>query len=98
MIGAFTIKRQSRDWAKVASLGDEAQKLGLHPNDQVEWMPFLQAYAYLGDQKQVKGISTRINTEVFYKQQACSRLNGMADYGYPLSAEMQDRVNELFCK
>lgn len=92
------LARQSRDWAKVASLGDEAQKLGLHPNDQVEWMPFLQAYAYLGDQKQVKGISTRINTEVFYKQQACSRLNGMADYGYPLSAEMQDRVNELFCK
>ena len=91
------LARQQGDWKLVAKLGDEAQKLGLHPNDQVEWMPFLQAYAFLGDQKQVKGISTRINTESFYRQQACRILKDMSGHGYPLPPEMQNSVDELFC-
>jgi hypothetical protein len=88
------LARQQGDWKKVAHLGDEAQKLGLHPNDQIEWMPFLQAYAMLGDQKQVKGISTRINTEPFYQHQACENLSALNT----LSPEMQSSVTELFCK
>jgi hypothetical protein len=88
------LARQQGDWQTVAHLGDEAQKLGLHPNDQIEWMPFLQAYAMLGDQKQVKGISTRINTEPFYQHQACENLSALNT----LSLEMQNSVTELFCK
>ncbi len=90
--------RQSGDWKEVARLGDEAQKLGLHPDDQIEWMPFLQAYVFLEDQKQVKGISTRINTERFYKQQACTNLTTMPELGYSLQPEMSNYVNELFCQ
>jgi hypothetical protein len=92
------LARQQGNWDEVARLGEEADELGLRPNDQIEWMPFLQAYAFLGDQKQVKGISTRINTEIFYQQQACSVLSLMAENGYPLSAEMQNYADELFCK
>lgn len=92
------LARQTGDWQAIARLGHEAQKLGLHPNDQVEWMPFLQAYAFLGDQKQVKGLSTRINTEKFYRDQACRNLNAMSEFGYPLSAEMTSYVSDLFCK
>jgi hypothetical protein len=91
------LARQMGDWKQVARLGDEAQKLGYHPNDQVEWMPFLQAYAFLGDQKQVKVVSTRINTEPFYKQQACMNLSAMATHRFPLPSNMQSYVNELFC-
>lgn len=92
------LARQQGDWLEVARLGNEAQKLGLHPNDQIELMPFLQAYAYLGDQKQVKGLSTRINTQLFYRQQACDQLSSMVDAKYTLSAEMQNYAGELFCK
>ena len=92
-----SLARQRGEWETVAKLGDEAQKLALHPNDQIEWMPFLQAYAILGDQKQVKGLSTRINTEPFYRGQACRNLQGMAGLGYPLSPKMQSAVDELFC-
>lgn len=92
------LARQQGDWNAVARLGDEAQKLDLHPNDQIEWMPFLQAYAFLDNSKQVKGISTRINTEPSYRQQACRNFNSMSDFGYPLSPEMQSYVDELFCK
>jgi len=92
------LARQSANWIEVARIGDEAQRLGLHPNDQIEWMPFLQAYAILGDSKAVKGISTRINTERFYRQQACAHLNRMPELGFPLPFDMSDYVNELFCQ
>ncbi len=88
---------QQGNWSEVAALGVEAAKLGLHPNDQIEWMPFLQAAAYLGDMQQVKGISTRINSEKLYRQEACQDLTAMAKYGYPLSADMQTYVDGLFC-
>jgi hypothetical protein len=91
------LARQQGKWNEIARLGDEAQKLGLYPNDQIEWMPFLQAYAFMGNEKQVKKISTRINTESFYGQLACRNLGAMAEYGYPLDADMQSYVNELFC-
>jgi hypothetical protein len=92
------LARQQGDWEEIARLGDEAQKLELHPNDQIEWMPFLQAYAFLGKDKQVKILSTRVNTEPFYRQLACKNLNAMAEHGYPLIPEMQSNVDELFCQ
>ena len=92
------LARQRGDWESVARFEAEAAELGLHPNDQIELMPFLQAYAFLGDQKQVKGLSTRINTQLFYKEQACTHLRAMANDGYPLSADMQSYVSELFCE
>lgn len=92
------LARQKGDWQEVARLGDEAQELGLHPNDQIELMPFLQAYAFLGNKKEVKGLSTRINTQLFYRQQACQQLSSMANSEHALSAEMQRYAGELFCK
>jgi hypothetical protein len=91
------LARQRGDWEEVARLGDEAQSLGLHPNDQVEWIPFAQAYALLGDHEQVRGLSTRINTQKFYKLQACRNFNAMAEYGYPLAPDMRETVDEVFC-
>jgi hypothetical protein len=91
------LARQRRDWEEVARLGREAERLGLHSNDQIELMPFLQAYAVLGDQKQVKGLSTRINTQHYYRQQACTNLTAMPGLGVPLAPGMDKYVNELFC-
>lgn len=92
------LARQQGEWEIVAQLGDEAQKLDIHPNDQIEWMPFLQAYAILGDLKQVKNISTRINTEPFYQYQVCENFGAFVQAGNLLSPEMQSNVDELFCK
>jgi hypothetical protein len=88
---------QHGDWQQVAALQDDVARLGLHPNDQIEWMPFLQAAAYLGDLPAVKGIASRINTEKLYKQEACRNLRAMPDVGYPLPQEAEALVNELFC-
>jgi hypothetical protein len=86
------LARQLEDWEEVTKIGDEVDKLGLHPNDPIEWMPFLQAATFSGDQKLVKQISTRINSQLLYKQQACQNLTAIA-----LTSEMQEQVKELFC-
>jgi hypothetical protein len=92
-----SLASQGGDWQQVADLQDAVDRLGLHPNDQIEWMPFLQAEAYLGHLQMVKGIASRINTEKLYKQEACRNLSAMPDAGYPLPAEAEALVNELFC-
>ena len=42
--------RQVGDWQTVLNLGDQADKLHLIPQDLIEWLPFLQAYAHFGNQ------------------------------------------------
>jgi hypothetical protein len=93
-----SLAQQQGDWETVTALYEEAVKAEFHPNDQIELMPFLKAYAVLGDRKQVKDISTRINTHVFYKEQACRNLNSMTEQGNPLTPEMKSYVDELFCQ
>ncbi|HSR20132.1 MAG TPA: hypothetical protein VLL49_04385, partial [Anaerolineales bacterium] len=88
---------QGGDWRGVAALQDELGALGLHPNDQIEWMPFLQAQAALGDLQAVKEIASRLNSERLYRQQACQNLRGMGGQGYALPDAMQTEVDELFC-
>lgn len=92
------LARQQGDWENIMRLGKEAQQRSLNPNDPIEWMPFLQAYAFLGDYKQVKGISTRLKEEPFYSQLACRNFKNMSENGYPLAPQMQAYVDELFCK
>jgi hypothetical protein len=93
-----SLARQKGDWNLVVELYEEAEKMGFHPNDQIELMPFLQAYAIFGNQKQVKNISTRINTHTFYRQQACHNLMFVEDNKSLLTSEMQSFVDELFCQ
>jgi hypothetical protein len=88
---------QQGDWAKVARLQNELGGLGLHANDQIEWMPFLQAQAYLGDLQAVRQIASRINTQKLYKQQACRNLSDMPENGYPLPPESQALIQDVFC-
>ncbi len=91
------LARQIGAWDEIRKINEQVNKLGLHPNDQIEWMPFLQAAAVLGDEKQMKQISTRINTEAYYKLQACRVLRAMDGNGYPLSDRIQTYADELFC-
>lgn len=93
-----SLARQKGEWEAVINLFNAAAEQELQPNDQIELMPFLQAFAYLGDKRKVKQLSTRINTETYYQYQACQVLREMAEGKYPLSSEMDAHVNKLFCK
>ena len=42
------LARQEKDWETAASLGDTAFSLNDHPNDPMERIPFIEAYAHTG--------------------------------------------------
>jgi hypothetical protein len=88
---------QLGNWAQVSALYAEVGTRALHPNDQIEWMPFLMAQAYAGDLQAVKQIATRLNTEKLYRQEACENLRAMPQNGYVLSTETVTFVEALFC-
>jgi hypothetical protein len=41
------LARQQNDWAKVAKLGEQAFAVPFYPNDQSEYLPFIEAYTRL---------------------------------------------------
>ena len=86
---------QLGEWKKAVSLGEEAIRLGLHPEDQSEWMPFLQAYAVTGNELRVKQTATKINTDNFLRLQACRILTNLEE---PLKPEVKELISTLYCR
>ena len=84
--------RQVGDWQTVLNLGNQTAKLGLAPQDLIEWMPFLQAYAHFGNQAQLTQLARSINSDPLVASQACQILTGM-----PLDSPTADLVKSLYC-
>jgi hypothetical protein len=93
-----SLARQAGDWETLAALGDEAAIAGYSPEDPIEWMPYLQAYAYFGNTKAVESISSKLSTTDFYRLQICQLPSVMDDNGYPLSPEMTGLFDSLYCQ
>jgi hypothetical protein len=83
---------QVGDWQTVLNLGDQAAKLGLKPQDLIEWMPFLQAYAHFGNQTQLTKLARSINSDPLVASQACRILKGMQ-----LDSSTAGLVSSLYC-
>lgn len=88
---------QNGEWEKIAQLGDEAIQQGEYPIDRVEWMPFLQAYAHLGDEQKLRETAPRINEYPFLQKQACSTLQKMVELGLVEKPQIQELIQEIFC-
>ena len=84
--------RQVGDWQTVLNLGDQAAKLGLKPQDLIEWMPFLQAYAHFGNQAQLTQLARSITYDPLVTSQACRILKGMQ-----LDSSTAGLVSSLYC-
>ena len=91
------LARQQGDWDEVMSLGDQAARLSLHPNDPIEWLPFLQAYIISNKEEDVKRLSTIINTEAYYKREACQMILVMESAEYQIPPNMKLYSHDLFC-
>jgi hypothetical protein len=92
------LARQQGDWEAVAKLEAKAASLGFSPSDLIEWTPFIQAYAYLGQTEKVEALAAHFKGDSFHNSQVCENLTRMDENGYPLKPEMQSKVNELFCQ
>jgi hypothetical protein len=86
---------QVGDWEKAASLGDEAIELSLSPEDRVEWMPFLKAYAMTGNTEGLQGLAKRVVGERSLRLQACEMLRGM---GGSLNEDVKQIVEREYCR
>jgi hypothetical protein len=92
-----SLARQRGEWDLVASLGDKALELGFYPADSVEWMPFMQAYAVLGRNKDLKKLSSILGADPFLKTQACAILTKMAETDL-LTLEIENQSMEWYCE
>jgi hypothetical protein len=86
---------QMGNWEEVVALGEKAIRLGYHPEDQSEWMPFLMAYAVSGNEVRVRQTAPKIIGSKFLRLQACEMLSNLEE---PLTPQVQELVGGLYCK
>ena len=80
------------DWDEVLRLGEDAISRGFFAKDQIEWMPFLQAYAYAGNVARLNEIASYMTSDLPAFQQACQTLKKM-----PLDPAIVEEITQLFC-
>jgi len=84
--------RQVGDWSEVLRLANESFDKALFPQDEIEWLPFLQAYAASGDLTRLREIKTKM-TDPYVLGQACQILRNMDG----LTDETRSEIVTLFC-
>jgi hypothetical protein len=93
-----SLARHRDDWQEVVRLGDAAADLGYRPVDRVEWMPFLQAYAYLGRYEEVDRLVPILMGLPYLRNQACTLFTAdVAGYG-KAHPEGQAYLLDAFCR
>jgi hypothetical protein len=55
------LARQSRDWSQVVDLWNQADKAGFHPSSGVEYVPFIQGFAYTEEWQSAEKMSLQAN-------------------------------------
>ncbi len=65
------LARQQRNWQAVATLGDEAIGAGHAPNDPMEWLVFMQAFAYTGDEHYQATLAA-VTADAYSHKEACT--------------------------
>jgi hypothetical protein len=88
---------QRGDWDRIVQIGDEVTQLNLSPNDRIEWTPFLQAYAFVGDEKAFKSTAAKIEKMLFVRREACFALLNMQEMEITFTPQIQSLINDDVC-
>lgn len=91
------LARQRGDWDAVTNLLDEALDKGYYPNDPLEWIPFMQAYAVQGDVDEMREMTKLIVLDRYLRLQVCNNLKYLAE-NETLSSEVNDFINKRICE
>lgn len=87
------LARQRGDWDEGARLGDEVLNRDFLPQDPIEWMPFLQAFARAGDVDSLNEIRRLMKgSDPYVTQQVCQSIGGLTE----LSEQVIEAANS-FC-
>ena len=87
------LARQRGDWDEVLNLGTQALNKGFAPQDDIEWIPFLQAYAVGGDTDQLMEMASFIAVDPYISLQVCQHIGAMQG----LADAVTEVVNSLYC-
>jgi hypothetical protein len=87
------LARQRGDWAEVLQAGEEAFAKGFAPKDSIEWMPFLQTYARMGNTERLAELAPQITSNPYVARQVCQIVKAMPD----LSEPVLETVDSLYC-
>ena len=90
---AASLARQRGEWNEVVRLGQQAQEQGFAPADAIEWMPFLQAYAEMGDEEHLKELAPQITSEPYIAVQACQFIGIWRQKG----SNIPENILDLYC-
>ena len=88
---------QEGNWRQAAALENKAIGLGLHPEDQSEWLPVLKVYAMQDDMIGIKTTIPKINANPFLRLEACQLLGNNANQS-AYSPEIQTLLSQSFCR
>lgn len=91
------LARQRGEWEQVPVLLKEALDQGQYPEDALEWMPFLQASAVLGDVDQVRSTAKLVTTDKFLRLQVCGIMTDFMEKEI-LSDEVKAVIEHNICK
>lgn len=91
------LARQRGDWDKVTILLDEALDKGYYPNDPLEWIPFMQAYAVQGNVDEIREMTKLIVLDKYLRLQVCNNMKYLAE-NESLSAEVNEFITKKICE
>lgn len=94
------LNRQLGEWENVASLGDQAIESGAAPNDEQEWLPFIEAYAHTGRWDRAQSLTETVAERTKYHLRLCAlwdRIAAETPGGTEQNAALQNVRSELAC-
>ncbi|HNK64645.1 MAG TPA: hypothetical protein PLE14_11350, partial [Anaerolineales bacterium] len=91
------LARQRGEWDAIPGLLDEALEKGTYPNDGLEWMPFLQAYAVQGNLDEMREMTKVLVLDKYLRLQVCNNMSRFSEKE-KLSAEVNDYIQKKICE
>lgn len=91
------LARQRGEWEKIPDLLKEALDKGYYPEDGLEWMPFLQANAVMGDLEKMRSTTKLVITDKFLRLQVCDIMTDFKNRE-SLNDAVDDFIQKKICE
>ncbi len=91
------LARQRGDWESIPVLLNEALDKGYYPNDGLEWMPFMQAYAVQGDVEEIKSMLKLVAADKYLRLQVCNSMKSLMT-SETLDGDVTALIEKNICK
>ena len=91
------LARQRGEWDAIPVLLKEALDKGYYPNDGLEWMPFMQAYAVQGDVEEIKSMLKLVVADKYLRLQVCNSMKNLMERE-TLTEDVKALIEKNICK